>query len=252
MTLKIGIIGCGAIGSVIAKAMDGKVAVLFDLIEDRALKLASSLKFKPKVAKTFEEFINSDINFVVEAASQKAVRDYAERILESGKDLMILSVGALDEHFLSRLRDVASKKGRKIYIPSGAVVGIDGIKAVSDKISEIVLITRKNPKSFGLNVNECRVLFEGNAKEAVKLYPQNINVAATVSLAGIGFERTKVKIIADPNVNENIHEIRVIGDFGEIITITKNVKLNERTSYLAALSAIRMLKNLEDVVVIGT
>ncbi len=250
--LRIGLIGCGAIGSVIARNMDGKVAVLFDLVEDKALKLANSLKFKPKVAKTFEEFISYDTNLVVEAASQKAVRDYAERILESGKDLMILSVGALDEEFLGRLRDVASKKGRRIYVPSGAVVGIDGIKAVSDKISEVILTTRKNPKSFGLNVDEYRILFEGNARDAVKLYPQNVNVAATVSLAGVGFERTKVKIIADPSVNENVHEIRVLGEFGEIITIAKNVKLSERTSYLAALSAIRMLKNLEDVVVIGT
>jgi aspartate dehydrogenase len=250
--VRIGIIGCGAIGSVIAKEMDGKVVALYDVDENRAIKLANSLKFKPKVARTFEEFVSCDIDLVVECASQKAVKEYAERILESGKDLMILSVGALDNSFLERLRSVAIKNGRRIYIPSGAIVGIDGIKAVAGKISEITLTTIKNPKSFGIDADDRRILFEGNAKDAVRMFPQNVNVSATVSLAGVGFERTKVRIIADPSVEENIHEIRVVGEFGEFVTITKNTKLNERTSYLAALSAIRMIKNLEEVVVIGT
>ena len=83
-----------------------------------------------------------------------------------------MSVGALNDEFLSRLREIAKSKGRKIYIPSGAVVGIDGIKAVSDRISEVMLITRKNPKSFGLNFSG--VIFEGNAK---KLFPRNLNIA---------------------------------------------------------------------------
>ncbi len=250
--MKIGIIGCGAIGSFIAKVMDGRVVALFDVVRDKAVRLAEELKFKPKVAKSFEEFVSLEMDLVVEAASQKAVRDYGERILESGKDLMVLSVGALDEKFLKKLERVARRNGKRVYIPSGAIVGIDGVKAVSDMIAEVELITRKNPKAFGLRTEKPTILFEGSAKDAIRLFPQNVNIAATLSLAGVGYERTRVKIIADPDVEKNVHEIRVRGDFGEIVTITKNVKMNDRTSLLAALSAVRLLKDLEGVVVIGT
>ena len=161
----------------------------------------------------------------------------------------------------------AMKKKRKLYIPSGAVVGIDGVKAASiGKIEEVTLTTIKNPKSIaqtpflkkkGIDlkkINRKTVLYEGYAKEAVRYFSTNINVAATLSYAGIGPRKTKVRLIADPKVKENIHEIRVKGNFGEIVTRAKNLPSpqNPKTSYLAVLSAIRTLKKILEPVQLGT
>jgi aspartate dehydrogenase len=264
--VRIGVIGCGAIGSVIINAARqqgfAEVAALFDKCVDRAQKLAG----KAFVARSFEEFIDIDMDVVVEAASQQAVEIYAEKILEKA-NLMLMSTGAFaNDELLDRIENAAKLNNRKIYLPSGAVAGLDAIKSVSHLAKEVVLTTKKNPSSlasapffdvYSMNPNEIKeekLLFEGSAREAIKLFPQNINVAAAVSLAGIGFDRTKVRIIADPKLKRNVHEVRVRGDFGEIVTVTKNVPSpqNPKTSYLAALSAVRTLKNIEQRIVIGT
>jgi len=266
--VKIGLIGCGAIGSIIVdsivKEKFANIVALFDSNVKKAERLASICK--AYVAKTFEDFLDVKMDIVVEAASQQAVEMYGEIILKKA-DLMIMSVGALaDESLAKRLLNTAEKYNHRIFLPSGAVAGIDALKAVAEYAREVVLITQKNPKSLenapffklkGIkpeNIKEKTILFEGNAREALKLFPQNVNVAAIVSLAGIGFERTKVVVIADPSLKTNIHEIRIKGPFGEIVTITNNVPFpqNPRTSYLAALSAVRTLKNIRQRVIIGT
>ena len=264
--MRVGVIGCGAIGSVIVKAarLEGfaEIVALYDKHVEKAQKLAENAF----VAKNFDEFIDIDMDVVVEAASQQAVEAYAEKILERA-DLMMMSVGALaNDELLSRIERAAKKNNRRIYLPSGAVAGLDALKSVSSVADEVVLTTRKNPASlkgapffdiYGINPDEIKeetLLFEGSARQAVKLFPQNINVAAAVSLAGIGFDRTKVRIIADPKIKTNIHEVRVKGEFGEIVAITNNVpsQQNPKTSYLAALSAVRTLKNIGQRIVVGT
>jgi aspartate dehydrogenase len=268
--MKVGLIGCGAIGNVIAKAIDEgeeELVAVYDLIESKSFELVSKLREKPEITRSFDEFVSKDMDVVIEAASQQAVREYAERVLESGKDFMVMSVGAfVDEDLLTKLRKIAKEKKRRIYIPSGAVVGIDAMKAVSARIEEVILITRKHPNSLRgapffeknqMDIDEIEsptLLFEGSAREAVKLFPQNVNIAAVISIAGIGFSKTKVRIIADPAIDKNIHEIRIRGEFGEIVTIAKNVKCpeNPKTSYLAALSAVRTLRNASESIIIGT
>jgi len=264
--VKVGIIGCGAIGSVIVRATReegfAEVVALFDKNIEKARKLAEDAF----VAESFEEFIGIEMDVVVEAASQQAVKLYAERVLEKA-DLMIMSVGALsDDELLKRVEMTAEKYGKKVYLPSGAVAGLDAIKSVSELAEDVVLTTRKNPISLKgapffeikrINPDEISketILFEGSARQAVKLFPQNVNVAAAVSLAGIGFDRTKVRIIADPKLKTNIHEIWARGAFGEIVATTNNVPSpqNPKTSYLAALSAVRTLKNIRQRIVVGT
>lgn len=264
--MKIGLIGCGAIGSVIVEAVRtekfAEVAVLYDRVVERAKKIAGSAA----VASSFDEFIDVDVDVVVEAASQEAVEEYAESILERA-DLMIMSAGALAKNnLLDRIEKATEKNNNKVYLPSGAVSGLDALKSVSELADEVTLTTIKNPISlkgapffdiYGVKPEEIKdktTLFTGTAREAVRLFPQNVNVAAAVSLAGIGFDRTLVKVVAEPGLNMNIHELRVKGDFGEFVAVTRNFPFpkNPKTSYIAALSAVRTLKRIGERIVVGT
>lgn len=262
---RVGIVGCGTIGSQLALAVDsGKVAnaslnSLFDVVEASAQFLKSKTMSNPAVYADFGQFIDSDIDLVVEAASQDAVRTYGSDILEAGKDLMIMSAGALAEQtFLSGLLELASKMRCRIYVPTGAIAGIDAIRSVRHLIESITLTTTKNPKAlagapfFNTSDIKCEsiasrtVIYEGPASEAVRAFPANVNVAAALSLAGIGAEKTRVKIVADPSFTTNQHEILAKGSFGEMRISVNNVPSpgNPKTSYLAILSAIECLRSI--------
>ncbi|MCS7123907.1 MAG: aspartate dehydrogenase [Candidatus Bathyarchaeota archaeon] len=271
--LGIGLIGCGAIGAILAKAVDeGRagdacLVVVFDENLKKAVDLAQKLKSKPKVARNFNELIEcEDVKLVVEAASQEAVKAYAIEVLRAGKDLMVMSVGALvDSKLTSEINRIAKENGRKIYVPSGAIAGLDGVKASAiDKIEKVVLTTRKPLKAlsdnlyfkekFGGKVEELTVIYEGPALEACRLFPANVNVAATLSLVGVGAEKTVVRVVADPALERNVHEIEVKGEFGDLVVRVENVpsRENPKTSYLAALSAIATLRKITEPIVIGT
>jgi aspartate dehydrogenase len=271
-TLKIGIIGCGYIGRQICSAIDSGVvdaelSALCDSSEKKALELAASLKRSSPTCMKIEELLHS-VDLLIESASQSAVRFIVPRALEAGCDVMVLSVGALaDEALREIIFKLAQQNNRKLYFPSGAVVGIDGINSASaGEISSVTLTTRKPPsglsgapyiKCNGIELEKIEketLIFEGTASEAVEAFPANVNVAATISLAGIGFERTKVKIIADPTASRNVHEITVEGEFGKFFTKVENLPSsdNPKTSYLAALSAISTLKKILNPVKIGT
>jgi aspartate dehydrogenase len=164
-----------------------------------------------------------------------------------------------DEEFQKDLFRLAKRKEAKVYIPSGAIGGIDALCAASiESIDEVTLTTTKPPSAFGSNayleskgikaseLRERTELFNGSAREAVKHFPQNINVAATISLAGIGFEKTRIRIVCDPAVATNEHHLKAKGKFGELDVVTRNVPSprNPKTSYLAALSAISAIKKI--------
>lgn len=257
-----------------AKALDSGVLdglelkIVYDRDVEKAWKLANSLKCKPRIASNISEVLEGDVELVVEAASQDAVREYGLSIIEAGKNLMVMSVGALaDLELYEKLRDAASRRKVEILIPSGAIAGLDAVKAAGmAKINSVTLTSRKPPKVFvdnpyvkskGVDLNrltEPAVLYEGPALEACKLFPSSINVAATLSLASIGPEKVKVKIIADPRVSGNIHEVVVEGEFGKLCCITENKPTpeNPKTSFLASLSALAMLKKTVEWVHIGT
>jgi len=275
MRLKVALIGCGAIGTVLAQAIDkgraGKAELswLYDVNSEKSEILAKKLRFKPRIASSVVEiYSDKTVSLVIEASSQLAVKQYSLDAINSGKDLMVMSVGAFaDEKLLMKVRSAAEQSGRRVYIPSGAVLGIDGIKAAElGEIKEATLTTSKPPaalvyssylKERGIDLmrlKKPRVVFEGSAREAVKAFPSSVNVAATLSLAGIGLDKTKVRIVADPKLRLNVHEIRVRGKAGELVTEARNVSFPDapKTSYLAALSAIQTLRNLSESIRVGT
>jgi aspartate dehydrogenase len=254
--MKVGIIGCGAIANIITNfAVEGKLGVDLKYFYDRDIERAENLALlvDGTVVLEIEDMLDK-VDLVIEAASPQAVAEIIPKVLEHGKNVLIMSTGALmDVKLKSELENIATSTGVKIYAPSGAIVGIDGIKAASiGKIKEASLITRKPPKSLGIKTDGETILYEGKASDAVKEFPTNINVAAVLSLA-CGKD-VNVKIIADPNVNQNMHEVHVIGDLGEFKTITKNVRcaMNPKTSVLAAYSAIKLLNSLNENIIIGT
>ena len=254
--MRLGIIGCGAIGTDVALAADEMSEIekiyLFDIDNKAQEKLCK--KVKKSEGKKVEEFL-CDVDVVFEAASQEAVNEYAEKILDKGKDLVLMSVGSLfDGKFRHRLEEIARDKKCKIYIPSGAICGIDGIISGSvDEIDEVTLVTTKPPKSLDKNLDKRTVLFEGTARNAVKKFPKNINVAASLSLAGIGFDETKVRIVADPVVTRISHRILAHGKFGRLRAEVTNMPNpnNPKTSYMASLSAIATLKRIVNPIQIG-
>ncbi len=273
--MKIALIGCGAIGTVLAKAVgegragDAKLGWVYDLKPKKSEALVRKLRLKPKIAKSASEiYADETVDLVIEAASQLAVEQYSLDVLSSGKDLMVMSVGAFaDENLRKSVWRAAEQNGRRVYIPSGAVLGIDGVKAAElGKIHGVILTTRKPPAALAYSdylrerrinlkgLKKPKIVFDGPARKAVKAFPASVNVAATLSLAGIGFDRTRVRVIADPTIKRNVHEIRVKGKSGEFVTDAKNVPFPEtrRTSYLAALSAIRTLRNLSETIRVGT
>ncbi len=254
--MNLGIIGCGAIGTDVAEAADTikeiKKIYLFDINKNASRKLNKRLK-KTEI-KTVEEFL-PNVDVVFEGASQKAVREYAEKILNSGKELIMMSVGSLfDEKFRMKLDKIAREKKCKIYVPSGAICGIDGILSANiGGLNEVTLVTTKPPSSIGKSCNKRSVLFKGNARDAVKKYPKNINVAASLSLAGKGFDETKVEIVADPMVTRIGHKILANGKFGRLRVELENMPNpnNPGSSYMASLSAIATLKRIIDPIQIG-
>jgi len=234
---KIGLLGCGAIGTQIALAIDsGKISAtlthVYDDSADASLSLVEKLKNKPEIVENPHLLSSNHVDIVVEAASQDAVKDVALSVLQNKKDLMIMSVGALlDESIYDILSDACKDFKKTIYLPSGAIAGLDGIKSIKDELESLSITTTKHPRSLkgakffknsDINldeINSITVIFDGTAKEAVSLFPANINVAALLSLTGIGSEKTNVKIVADPNTDKNQSNVAIIATSGSNLNI---------------------------------
>jgi len=266
--IKVGLIGCGVIGTEIARTIDKeipqmKLVAICDRNKDKEEQLIQLLEDKPTSAAI--EGVIEAADLVIEAASPQIAGDLTRKVIENGKDVMIMSVGGMVDYLY--LFDEARKRGCRIYFPSGAIAGLDGVKAAKEAhINSVTLTTSKPPsglwgapyiieKKIDLNgIKKRTVIFEGTCREAVKAFPKNINVAATLSFAGIGMHKTRVRVIADPSLKRNVHHILVEGDFGSMETWVKNVPspFNPKTSYLAALSAIATLREIADTVQVGT
>ena len=253
--MKVGIIGCGAIANIITSSIAPEdneidIAYFFDKDIEKAENLAALAGGVAVL--NFEDMLN-DVDLILECASPNSVKELAPVILNNGIDMIIMSIGAfMDLDFYNNVYKIANENNAKIHLPSGAVVGLDGIKAVAKfGLKEVSLVTRKSPKSLGRDIDKEEVLFEGKASEAVREFPLNINVAATISMACN--RDIDVRIIVDPNVDRNVHEITAKGDFGEFKTITMNYPCssNPKTSMLAALSAIRLLKSFNETISVG-
>jgi aspartate dehydrogenase len=268
-TLPIGIIGIGSIGSSVARAIlrgeqEGVTLVAVADISPPPEELLKELQsHSVAVVNSFSSLLEFPLRLVVECANQDVVRKCAGLFISNKIDLLIMSVGALVQGtFFADLAAKAKENGCRIYIPSGAVGGIDALKAARlHGLERVILTTRKPPGSLGRiegvdleHLSEPRVIYEGKATEAVVKFPQNVNVAATISLAGLGPDKTQVRIVADPTVNQNIHEIQVQGTFGsfEIRLANNPSPQNPKTSFLACLSVLSLLKRIQEEIQIGT
>ncbi len=243
-----------------------RLAALHDLIRDKSEKLSLKLTGKKDLAVDSLDQLICKSDLVIEAAHANCSLDIARKAVLKGKDAMIMSVGGVVGGFVSLTRS-ASRANARIYIPSGAIAGIDALKAAHlGKVRKVVLTTRKNPLSFkGVKyvqdkkikldkIKKDTVLFSGSARQAMKFFPQNVNVAGILSLAGIGADRTRVKIIASPSALRNIHEIEIESEAGKVFTRTENILHpdNPKTSFLAVLSAVATLKQILEPSRVGT
>jgi aspartate dehydrogenase len=268
--LKLCIVGCGAIGSRIAISTTRElkdrfmVCALYDAELSKAEALASRLH-KPSLARKSLSRAILGADIVVEAVNTSATREIMQKALRSRKNILVMSVGRLlDEGSLFSL---ARKFDRNVLIPSGAIAGLDAIKAARlAGITSATLTTTKPPRGFKDNtylssrgidplaIKKDTVIFDGKVKDAVSRFPQNINVAAALSLAIGDMRKLQVRIVASPKAKCNVHEISIKGACGRLTIRVENEACpdNPKTSYLAVLSAIATLKQYGERVKVGT
>jgi aspartate dehydrogenase len=211
---------------------------------------------------TLEELTDRRPDIVAEVAGQEALAAYGPAILLAGCDLLVASVGALaDRAFANRLEAAAKSAGCRVLLSTGAIGGIDAIAAMS--VSGLRRVTYRSRKPPGAwkgtpaeriadldGLAQPLVFYSGSAREAALSYPKNANVAATVALAGLGFEATSVELVADPTVQGNLHEIEAEGESGRIAIRLEGRPSpeNPKTSMLTALSIVRELLRLDSSV----
>ena len=263
-TLEIGVIGCGSMGAELALAIGpngisgARVTALLDQDAGRGRALAASIDPSPQSFTDASDFLaHEGLDIIVECASQAVVRELGVAILNSGRSLLLMSSGALmDQELFEALKAASERFGGRIIVPSGAVGGIDALRAVQADLESVTIVSTKRPEALrgapgfaefeDREILEPVTVFDGSAADAVKLFPANVNVAATVSLAGIGPLRTSVRVVADPAAPGNVHEIKATGGFGEFQfrLVNRPHPKNPRTSHLAVLAAIESLRAL--------
>ncbi len=256
--MKVGLVGCGNIGADLCISLQkgktpAEIVALNDVDGERAKLLHRSFQLDAEICGLDETASRAD--FIVECAVAGAVKDVVEAAARHGNDCLIMSVSGLMAH--PELWDTAKENNIQIRIPSGALCGLDGIRAAMQAgLHSVTLTTRKPPKGLAgapylvennidvESLTEPKVIFEGNAQAAAKAFPANVNVAGALSIMGIGPTETKVRVVADPNATENTHEVMAEGAFGRLQTITTNMPSprNPKSSYLASLSACAELQ----------
>lgn len=259
----IGLIGFGGIGKAVLSTLMGEATVepvLTGILVRAIEEQPAELPFVTDIA----DFLARRPRVVVECAGHEAVHSYGEKVLCAGSDLLIISTGALaDSDLLASLRSAARTTGRRVLIPAGAVGGVDALCAARlAGLQRVQYRGRKPPRAWQGSsvtdemdlgqVKEPRVIYRGTAREAALAYPKNSNVAATVALAGLGFDKTEVELIADPTISGNIHELDVKAESGDfsIALAGKPSASNPRTSMLTAYSVVRTLLNFDEAIVV--
>lgn len=258
--IKVGIVGMGVIGTHIAKAIANGIP---------GLAVAGVSVRSPTTAGGFAAFSIDELiqrsDLIVEAATQAALREFGPSVLGRGRDLMVLSVGGLIG-VMDEWARLAEQGGCRILVPSGAIAGLDGMKGAREgAITSVTMETRKPPRGLAgapyivaqrIDLEAIRsetLIFEGAATEAVQAFPANVNVVAALSLAGVGPQRTRIKIFAVPGLERNQHRIIIEGEFGRLRIEVENVPSeNPRTGKLSYLSAIAMLRELGAAVHVGS
>ena len=255
--VSVGIAGCGTVGSAVAGAtQEGRIhanlAGFTSRTPSRAETLAFSLTPSPHVLSLPELIGVSDL--VAEAASITAVAEIVPASLEARKDVFVISAAGLLEHEEWYRR--AEAQGTRIIVPSGAIAGLDGVRAATiGRVDSVLLITRRPPEALreapyvverGIELDRLTqetVIFEGSAREACRGFPWHVNVLAVLSLPGVGLDCTRVRVLAVPRFRFNQHQIEVRGEFGRLRVEIENTpsSTNRRTGLLSIFSAIETL-----------
>jgi aspartate dehydrogenase len=254
--VKVGIVGCGAIGGEVARAastMPGIEEVHLWDVDPDALRLLRKLP-RVRIAKSGAELVQK-ADLLIEAANKGVVEKEVKQALGKGKRVLVLTVGALaDDALRSELSALAQAHGGKVYVPAGAVMGVDGVRAAAaGDLKSVTLVTTKPAAGLDKKADRWTLLFSGPAREAVERFPKNVNVAATLALAGLGFDQTHVQVAIDPLATRNSHKIIIEGDFGRARIEVDNLPspTNPATSYLASLSTIALLQRIVSPIEIG-
>ena len=268
--LNVGIAGFGAIGQAVAAAFateDGIPGLRLAAIGARdAAKVRATLPpgllVPPAVVGVTDLAAHADI--VVECAPAALLPSIAEPVLRAGRTMVVLSCGALLDAM--RLVELARTHGGRILVPTGALLGLDAVFAAAQgTIHTVRMITRKPPKGLlgapylvehGIELNgltEKLRVFEGTAREAARGFPANLNVAVALSLAGLGPDRTRLEIWADPGVTRNIHTIELDSDAARLSMTIENIpSANPKTGRITAQSVIAMLRKMRAPLAVGT
>ena len=255
--LKVTLVGFGAIGQTILKRLQGSHQVVIDCIVVREKNIAAIQALIGTANIQVCSKVPPNTKLILECAGHSALSEHIIPALTQGVECAVLSVGALASQGLHDKLEAAAIHGHtKLHLLAGAIGGIDAIAAARTSNLETVTYTgRKPPNGWkGSAAQELidldsltapTVFFEGTARQAAERFPKNANVAATVALAGLGLDRTSARLIADPTISENIHEISAKGDFGEfnLRMCGKPLAENPKTSALTVLSALRFLNN---------
>lgn len=269
--LKVGLLGHGAIGTQVATGLEaGKVP------EAKLSGVFDPWVPHPKLAVSSMDELLATSDIIVEAAGHEALTSYGQQVRQSGADLLVVSVGALaDEDLLRRLSDtqdtlrvssapvaasVSAIKCGRLFVSTGAIGGIDILRAagLAGNFSEVEMISRKpsgnlpqawmdeETKLALATGAEPVVVFEGTARQACGLFPQSANVCATLALATIGFDKTKVSLVGEPQRKRVRHEIKVKSDVGVYELAFENMTspANPRTSAIVPWSVLRALGSL--------
>lgn len=258
--MRVGLIGLGAIGQGVVGLLkpDDRIDLVGALVAHPNKQRAGG--HGPRICLRVEDLIERKPEVVVEAAGHAALRAYGPLVLRSGTDLLMVSVGALAEPDTEASIREAAKAGKsQAIVVSGAIGALDALTSARVcGLSSVTHTSRKPPRTLlppdeARALKEPKVLFTGNAREGVLLFPESVNVAAAVSMAGIGFDRTQLCVIADPGVERNCHEVVAVGDFGRFSFQINNIPsdANPRTGRLVAMSVVAALRRRHAAVAIG-
>jgi aspartate dehydrogenase len=268
-TLDLGIAGLGAIGLAVARAIDAGAVPGMRLVavsardHDKAQRAIEDFRSPPRIVGLSELAETADV--VVECLPTAQFAAVAARAIERGRIFMPLSVGALIDQM--DLVERARETGARIVVPTGALLGLDAVRAAAEgEIASVKIVTRKPPAGLagapllmerGIAVEGLKAplkIFEGSAREAIAGFPANVNVAVALSLAGIGPDATRAEIWADPAVTRNTHTIVVKSDSSDLTMTIENIpsEENPRTGKITALSVLAALRRLTAPLVVGS
>ena len=261
MTLKLGLIGYGAIGKHVEAALQA------GNIEN--LELVAALVKRPRndglLTHEPDRFFAHEFDAVAECAGHDAVRSHGQRVLERGADFLVTSVGAFtDTALFERLLAAAKANGRRLILPSAGIGALDILSSAAvGGLDSVTVTVRKDPSAWKGTVAETLVdldslkqpytVFDGPVREGARLYPQNVNISAAAAIAGIGLDRTRVVIVADPTITTHIVELEAQGAFGRF-TFREDVAVSEenrKTGKLVAMAMVKSVRQLASTLVVA-